>query len=96
MHKVLSEIIARCQRTTGLLAGAMSHGPGYHAVRIGRNIERADMTSRIVDVGSAILVAEGEEREQLDNRLWMNVLLGVERIPDVPAERKASHPPRET
>lgn len=73
-HRIMSEVIARCQRTTGLLSGAMSHGPGYQFVRIGRNIERADMTSRIVDVGSATLVAEGEERKRLANRLWMNVL----------------------
>ncbi|MFC1681428.1 alpha-E domain-containing protein, partial [Pseudomonadota bacterium] len=73
-HRIMSEIIARCQRTTGLLSGAMSHGPGYQFVRIGRNIERADMTSRIVDVGSATLVAEGDERKRLANRLWMNVL----------------------
>lgn len=74
LHRILSEIIARCQRTTGVLSGAMSHGPGYQFVRIGRNIERADMTSRIVDVGSTTLIAEGDERKILANRLWMNVL----------------------
>ena len=74
MHKVLSEIIALCQQTTGLLAGTMSHGPGYQFVRIGRNIERADMTTRIIDAGSATLIAEGEERDRLANRLWMNIL----------------------
>ena len=73
-HKVLFEIITRCQQTTGLLAGAMSHGPGYQFVRIGRNIERADMTTRIIDVGSATLIAEGSERDRLANRLWMNIL----------------------
>lgn len=76
-HKTLSEIIARCQQITGLLAGAMSHGPGYQFVRIGRNIERADMTTRIIDVGSATLIAEGDERDRLANRLWMNILLAL-------------------
>lgn len=76
-HKILSEIIARCQQTTGLLSGAMSHGPGYQFVRIGRNIERADMTTRIIDVGSATLIAEGSERDRLANRLWMNILLAL-------------------
>ena len=74
IHNTLSEIIALCQQTTGLLAGAMSHGPGYQFVRIGRNIERADMTTRIIDVGSATLIAEGDERDRLANRLWMNIL----------------------
>ncbi len=74
IHHILSEVIALCQQTTGLLAGTMSHGPGYQFVRIGRNIERADMTTRIIDVGSATLIAEGNERERLANRLWMNIL----------------------
>lgn len=76
-HNVLSEVVALCQQTTGLLAGAMSHGPGYQFVRMGRNIERADMTTRIIDVGSATLIVEGGERDRLANRLWMNILLAL-------------------
>jgi len=45
-HEFLSEIIMRCQQITGLLAGTMSHGPAYQFVRVGRNLERADMTTR--------------------------------------------------
>lgn len=73
-HDFLSEIIMRCQQITGLLAGTMSHGPAYQFVRVGRNLERADMTTRMIDVGSATLIAPGVELERLENRLWTYVL----------------------
>jgi len=73
-YEFLSEIVMRCQQITGLLAGTMSHGPAYQFVRIGRNLERADMTTRMIDVGSATLIAPGVELERLENRLWTYVL----------------------
>jgi uncharacterized alpha-E superfamily protein len=73
-YNFLSEIIMRCQQITGLLAGTMSHGDAYQFVRIGRNLERTDMTTRIIDVGSATLIAPGAELERLENRLWTHVL----------------------
>jgi uncharacterized alpha-E superfamily protein len=73
-YEFLSEIIMRCQQITGLLAGTMSHGPAYQFVRVGRNLERADMTTRLVDVGSATILAPGVELERLENRLWTYVL----------------------
>jgi uncharacterized alpha-E superfamily protein len=74
LYEFLSEIIMRCQQMTGLLAGTMSHGDAYQFVRIGRNLERFDMSSRIIDVGSATLLARGAELEQLEGRLWTYLL----------------------
>jgi uncharacterized alpha-E superfamily protein len=74
LYDFLSEIIMRCQQITGLLAGTMSHGDAYQFVRIGRNLERFDMTSRIIDVGSATLLAKGAELERLEGRLWTYLL----------------------
>ncbi len=73
-YEFLSEIVMRCQQITGLLAGTMSHGAAYQFVRIGRNLERADMTTRMIDIGSATLIAPGVELERLENRLWTYVL----------------------
>ena len=73
-YELLSELVMRCQQVTGLLAGTMSHGPAYQFIRVGRNLERADMTSRLVDMGSAIIIAPGVEQERLENRLWTYVL----------------------
>ena len=73
-YEFLSEIVMRCQQITGLLAGTMSHGPAYQFIRVGRNLERADMTTRLIDVGSATIIAPGDELERLENRLWTYVL----------------------
>jgi uncharacterized alpha-E superfamily protein len=73
-HQILSQIISGCQRLTGLLSGTMSHGPGYHFLRLGRNLERADMTTRILDVPAATLLNTATEFEAYRYTLWMNVL----------------------
>ncbi len=36
----------------------MHHDPGYEFLRLGRFLERADMTTRIVDVRSASLLPD--------------------------------------
>ena len=71
MYDFLSQIVQRCQGITGLLAGTMSQDAAYQFVRVGRNLERADMTTRILDVGSATLIgASDAELKRLENRLW--------------------------
>ena len=74
-HKFLNDVLMYCQQMTGLLFGNMSHGKAYNFIRIGMNIERADMTTRIVDVGCMNLMQEQAEiPDAYDNILWMNVL----------------------
>jgi len=70
MYDFLSEVVHRCQGITGMLAGTMSQDAAYQFVRVGRNLERADMTTRITDVGSATLIAPDAELERLEHRLW--------------------------
>jgi len=74
LYHVLSDIVMRCQQITGLLSGTMSHGDAYQFVRIGRLVERADMTTRVLDVASTTLIAPGGELERLENRLWIGIL----------------------
>lgn len=71
----LQEMQQGCQRFTGFLSGAMSHDAPYSFIRLGRNIERADMTTRILDIGS-ILLDEGrsDTLRQYESALWINVL----------------------
>ena len=73
-HKVLNEIIRACQQITGLLFGTMNHDDAYRFIMLGRNIERADMSTRIVDVGSASLSGEEEEALPYRNVLWISIL----------------------
>lgn len=76
---ILQHVINSVQQFTGLLAGCMSHNDAYDLIRVGRNLERADMSTRIVDVGLVNLLphlSSGTSRasEPYDNILWMNVL----------------------
>jgi uncharacterized alpha-E superfamily protein len=76
-HRVifLNEILKGCQRFTGLLSGYMSHNHPYRFILLGRNIERADMTSRILDLASLLLSeSRSEEMRQYETILWMNIL----------------------
>jgi len=74
-HRFLNDVMTFCQQLTGLLYGNMSHGNAYDFIRIGMNLERADMTTRIVDVGCMNLMQEQEDiPDSFDDILWMNVL----------------------
>jgi uncharacterized alpha-E superfamily protein len=70
----LKTVIFRCQQLTGLLAGTMSQDAAYSFVRIGRNLERADMTTRVVDSAVFILMPRKAEPGEYDSMLWVNVL----------------------
>ena len=71
----LNEILKGCQRFTGLLSGYMSHNYPYRFIRLGKNIERADMTSRILDLASLLLAeSRSHEMRQYETILWVNIL----------------------
>jgi uncharacterized alpha-E superfamily protein len=73
-HEVLSGVVQRVQQLTGLLSGTMSHGDAYHFILLGRTLERADMTTRIIDIAAASLLGARAAEARLDNTLWMAVL----------------------
>jgi len=81
-HELLQQLISYCQQLTGLLEGAMSHNSGHNFISVARNLERADMTTRIVHAGSVNLLpdtldADGDServQEAWDNVIWMSVL----------------------
>ena len=73
-YAYLHNIILGAQTITGLLAGTMLHDMGYAFLKMGRNIERADMTTRIIDVRSADLLPEHESLTPFENIQWMSVL----------------------
>lgn len=70
--EVLTEIIRRRQAVVGLLSGTMSRDEAFQFLRLGRNVERADMTSRVLDVSYALnLPREGSQYYDL---IWMSAL----------------------
>jgi len=71
---VAGDIVRRCHEITGILVGGMSHGPAYQFVRIGRALERADMTSRMIDVAASIMMTDRQELEGHASTIWRSVL----------------------
>lgn len=68
-------IILGVQTVSGMLAGTMTHNEGYNFLRMGRNLERADMTTRIIDVRAATLLPDmPEDLTPFENLQWMSVL----------------------
>ena len=71
----LKQTVLRLQTLAGQLDGTMNRNDAYTFLQIGRNLERADMTSRIVDVRSAqLLPADTPELRPFDTVQWMSVL----------------------
>jgi uncharacterized alpha-E superfamily protein len=74
-YEVLNGVIERRQSVIGLLMGSMSQDLAYQFIKLGRNLERADMTTRILDVNSAVIVPEDAAAAATARaRLWMNTL----------------------
>jgi len=75
--EILSDCIGRCQQINGILIGTMSHASPFHFLSLGQNIERADMTSRIIDVAAAYLQQNEALVMRYGSTLWTNVLKSV-------------------
>jgi uncharacterized alpha-E superfamily protein len=71
----LKRIVITLQTIAGMLDGTMNRNDAFTFSQLGRNLERADMTSRIVDVRSAqLLPAETPELRPFESVQWMSVL----------------------
>lgn len=74
-YAFLDQIVSRCQMLYGMLAGTMSHDAPWQFVKLGRDLERADMTTRILDAGAVTLIeANGDASVNLRQVVWGNVL----------------------
>ncbi len=80
-HSLLEQIISDSQRIDGLFVGSMSHNRAFAFIELGRKLERADMTSRLVDIGSINLLPGFSEDtierallEPYENLIWINVM----------------------
>ena len=71
----LKRIVIALQTLAGMLDGTMNRNDAHTFGSLGRNLERADMTSRIVDVRSAqLLPAATPELRPFESVQWMSVL----------------------
>ncbi|MGD8367425.1 MAG: alpha-E domain-containing protein [Desulfobacterales bacterium] len=74
-HRFFKIIQMRSHLFTGLMDSTMSHGEAWNFARIGMMIERADKTSRILDVKYFMLLPSAElVNSPIDNIQWTAVL----------------------
>lgn len=74
-HNYLLAVIRGVQQLAGVLLGTMNHDQGYTFLTVGRILERADMTTRIIDVRSESLLPDPTlELRPFEAIQWMSVL----------------------
>lgn len=74
-QKLMLNIMERCQTICGILSNHMSRNNAYDFTQIGKYIERADMTSRILEMTSLLLSdARSDAVKKYEGILWTNLL----------------------
>ena len=75
LHEFFSAVKNASHLFTGVAAATMTHGEAWHFARMGRTLERADKTSRILDVKYFILLRSVEHvGTPFDDIQWAAVL----------------------
>lgn len=69
----LKAIIDSAHQIFGTLNATINHDLGFTFIRLGTMIERADMTSRILDIRSETLITD-EEAKPYENIQWISLL----------------------
>jgi uncharacterized alpha-E superfamily protein len=74
-YQYMRHIIDHCQMLAGKLSGTSSHDQTYDFLRMGRNMERADMTTRVIEVrASDLVLTHSAELKPFDDIQWKSVL----------------------
>ena len=74
-YEFFNRVITGSHLFQGITDATMTHGEGWDFIRIGKLLERADCTSRILDVKYHILLPSGEKvGGNVDTIQWMSVL----------------------
>ncbi len=74
-HAFFKRVRLESHLFTGIAGATMSHGEGWHFGRLGRELERADKTSRLLDVKYFILLpAVADVGSLLDTLQWTALL----------------------
>lgn len=75
LHEFFSEVKLSSHLFTGITDATMTHGEPWHFCRLGRMLERADKTSRILDVKYFILLRSAQDvGTPFDDIQWAAVL----------------------
>jgi uncharacterized alpha-E superfamily protein len=72
----LNGVIKSCQQIQGLLMGTMPRDAAWYFMKLGRNIERADMTTRVLDAGVRAQLQIWDDVDAINSQqiIWGKVL----------------------
>ena len=73
-YQFLETIIARCQMINGMVMSTLTRGHAYRFIKLGHLLERADMTTRVIDVGAAALLDEERVHNSVNPLIWASLL----------------------
>ena len=73
-YQFLEDIIGLCQRFTGMVYNSLSRNQSFDFLVMGNLIERADMTTRILDVAAGVLLRRNIEAQAFDTVIWAEIL----------------------
>lgn len=74
---LLDDVIHNCQALTGLLQTTAPRDHAYRFMTLGRMIERADMTARIIDVGAGDILNRDGAFSGIEPILWGALLEAI-------------------
>ena len=72
--RFLERVVDDIRRTDGILAATMSRDAAYEFLGLGRALERADMTTRVLGVRAAALMGARDTQDEHSEVQWMGVL----------------------
>lgn len=73
--ELLREVIWACRHFSGVLHGSMSRDEAWQFLRLGLQLERADMSSRLLDFKTTSLLPDQEWTRDVETTLgWMGIL----------------------
>ena len=70
----LTDTITKCQCFNGMIRTTLSRNQSYEFLCMGGFIERADMTTRTLDIAADILLQRSDEDGVFDTHIWMEIL----------------------
>lgn len=77
-YNFYSEIKSECHLFSGITEATMSHSESWHFAQVGKYLERADKTSRIIDVKYFFLLPSPDDvGSPIDNIQWAALLRSV-------------------
>ncbi|WP_461480727.1 alpha-E domain-containing protein [Porticoccus sp.] len=79
-YEFLEQIISRCQMINGLLMTTLSRDHPHRFIKLGHLMERADMTTRIIDVGAGAILGRDNPNPAVDTLLWSSMLQSLSAI----------------